>query len=192
MYDALRVGLAGGVAELHCDVERARKRHRSSRRGQRALQREPVEVLHDDVHRAVGELPDEEHVNDVRVRQTRRDLGLAVKAGDERGVRGQLAMQNFHGHVAIDSALKSPVDATHRADADELTNLDVPVDLVAHIGVRRGRRRDGAWRRRQRRSVERTKERVGGIALRARRARLRRRCLGGGRPLDLGLHGEAW
>ena len=52
-------------------------------RGERALERQPVEVLHDDVERAVGELPGEEDLHDVRVREARRDLGLAVEARDE-------------------------------------------------------------------------------------------------------------
>ena len=135
VHDALRVRLAGGVAELQRDVERARQRQRAAGRREGALERQAVEVLHHDVHRAVGELPDEEDVDDVRVRQARRDLRLAVEARDERLVGGELAVEDLHRDVAVDAPLEGAVDAPHRADADELPDLDVAEDLAADVGV---------------------------------------------------------
>mgnify|MGYP006877786639 CR=1 FL=1 len=50
--------------------------------------------------------------------ETALDLGFAVKARDQFLIARQFAVQDFHGHIAIDPALKSLVHTAHRADAD--------------------------------------------------------------------------
>ena len=64
--------------------ERALERHHARRRRARRGERQAVEVLHHDVERAVGELPGEVDLHDVRVLEPARDLRLAVEARDER------------------------------------------------------------------------------------------------------------
>ena len=54
------------------------RRQRAARRRERALERQPVEVLHHDVDRAVGQLPGEVHLHDVRV-LSRRDATFASR-----------------------------------------------------------------------------------------------------------------
>ncbi len=181
VHDALRVAFARGVAELQGHVERPGERHRAVGRRERALHRQPVEVLHHDVHRPVGELADEEHVDHVGVREARGHLGLAIEAGNEGLVRRELAVQHLDRHVAVDPALEGAVDAPHRADADELPELDVPEDLAPEVRVARRGGRDDARRRGERRPVERAEERVGRKAPPARRTRLRPLAGGGTR-----------
>ena len=189
MDDPLYVRLARGVAELQRDMKDARQRHRAADRCNGALERQTVQVLHHDVERAVGELTGEKHVNDVGVRQARRHLGLPMKTRDQHLVGRELAMQDFHRDVAVDALLKGAVHAAHRADADQLANLDVPQDLAGEVRVGRGGGGDDAARGRERRAVERAIERVGGVACAARRTGLRRRGL---RGLTHGGHASSW
>ena len=56
-------------------------------------------------------------LHDVRVRESRRDLRLPVEPRDELLVRGELAVEDLHGDVAVDPLLERAVDAPHRADA---------------------------------------------------------------------------
>ena len=146
MHDADGVRLARRLAELERDVERLRERQRAARGGERALEREALEVLHDHVERAIGELPGEEHLDDVRVLEARRDLRLAREARHELRVGAELAVEDLHGDVAVDALLERAVDAAHRADADELPDLDVAGDLLAEVGIVLGlaRRADAA------------------------------------------------
>jgi hypothetical protein len=128
------------------------------------------------------------NMHDVRVLEPRGDFGLAMKTGDELLVRGELAVENLGRDVAIDSLLKRAVDAPHRADAGELTDLDVPRDLATEVGI--GRRRHGLVfvggpRGRQRASVVRTKQGLGRERTAARRTKLWRE---GGRAFH-GHHG---
>src|SRR5258708_7611476 len=92
-------------------------------------------MLHDDVKRPVRELAHEKHVHHVWMGDARDDLRLAVKAGHERLVRREIAMQDLHGNVAVDPSLKSSVDAAHRPDAHELEDLDVAENLAPEIRV---------------------------------------------------------
>src|SRR5262249_49410565 len=133
--DALDVRFTDRLRELERNMERTRKRQRAARRRERALERHAVEVLHHHVERAVRELPREEHLDDVRVLEPRSDLGLTRETRNELRVRGELAMEDLHRDVAIDSLLERPIDAPHRADPDELANLDVPRDLLADVRV---------------------------------------------------------
>jgi hypothetical protein len=67
-----------------------------------------------------------------------------MKPRDKRLIRRQLSVEDFHGHVAIDTLLKCAVHAPHRADSDELSDLDVTENLATQVRVTRGGRRDGA------------------------------------------------
>ncbi len=185
VHDPLRVTLARGVAQPHRDMERARQGYGSPGRGKRALEGHAVEVLHHDVHRAVGQLADEKNVHDVRVRQTRCDLCLAVESRDNRWIGGEFAVQDLHGDVAVDPLLKRAVNAPHGADTDELPYLDMPEDFAAHVGVCSGGRCDRAGGRRQRGSVERAVERVRGITGAARGTRFGGGACGLSRALDV-------
>ncbi len=188
MDDALRVRFADSVAKLHRDVERARQWHRSPRGGQRALQGQAVQILHDDVHRSVRELAHQKHVHNVGMGKARGDLRLAVKTGNQRLVRGELPVKDLHCDVAVNPLLKSPVNATHRPDADELANLDVAENLPPDIriagrnGVHRSRQA------RQRSAIEGAKERIRRVLSAARGAHLRFRSLGNPSQLTLGAH----
>jgi hypothetical protein len=134
----LGVRLARGVTERHGDVQRPGHRHGPARGCERALERHAVQVLHDDVERAVGQLADEKNVHHVGMREARGHLRLAVEARDDRRIRRELAVQDLHRDVPVDPFLESAVHAPHRANADELADLDVPQDLAAEVGVRRG------------------------------------------------------
>ncbi len=186
MDDPLGVPLPRGVAELQRDMERAGQGHRPVGGRQRALERHAVEVFHDDVHGPVRQLTDEQHVDDVWVREAGSDLRFPVEPSHERCIGRQLAVENLHRDVAVDAPLKGAVDPPHGADADELSNLDVPEDLASYVRIRSRRRRNDARGRGQGRAVERTKERVGRKASGARRACLRRPA---GPARLLGIHG---
>ena len=148
------------------------QRQRSTGGRERALEREPVEVLHHHVERAVGELSGEEHLDDVRMLEARSDLRLAREAGDELRVRGELAMEDLHRDVAIDAALEGAIDASHRADPDELPDLDVPGDLLPEVRVGGLSLRCGGAL--ERAPVRRAEQRVAWVAPTTRCAHLRR------------------
>jgi hypothetical protein len=75
------------------------------------------------------------YLDDVRVLQLARDLRLAMEALDELRIAGHLAVEDLHGHVAIDAALVRAVDAAHRADARDRPELDVAADDCADVRV---------------------------------------------------------
>ncbi len=145
--DALVVGLAHGVADLQNDVERPRQGQR--RRGlvgpgggEGREERDAVEVLHHQVELAADaglrrrrERARHQHLDDVGVHEPARDLGLAVEARHELGVPAQLPVEDLHRDVALDPALEGPVDAAHRADADQVLDADLPAELEADVGV---------------------------------------------------------
>ena len=172
MDDPLGVSLAGRFAELERDVERTVQRQRSTGGRQRALEGEPVEVLHHHVERTVGELAGEEHLDDVRMLEARSDLRLTREAGDELRVRGELAMKDLDRDVAIDAALEGAVHASHRADPDELPDLDVPGDLLPEVRV--GGVSLGCGGALERGPVRRAEQRVARVAPTTRCAHLRR------------------
>ena len=116
-------------------MERARERERAARGGERALERETLEVLHHDVERAVGELPGEEDLDDVRDAAGARRPSPRGEARHELRVAAELAVEDLHGDVAIDAALERAIDAAHRADADELRISMWPGDLLAEVGI---------------------------------------------------------
>jgi hypothetical protein len=111
-----------------------------------------------------------------------------MKSGDEGFVRGELAMQDLHGEIAIDAALKRPIHAAHGTDAHELANLDVLEDLSSEVRIAcalAGRR---SSRCREGRAVDRAKERIGRVTRLARRARLGSHLVCSLCPLALGAH----
>jgi DNA-binding MarR family transcriptional regulator len=163
MHDADGVGLTGRLAELQRDVERLREGECAACGREGALEREPLEVLHDHVERAIGELPSEEHLHDVRVLEARGHLRLAREARHELRVRAQLAVEDLDGDVAIDALLERAIDASHRADTDELADLDVPGDLLAEVRVVLGVAPCGG-RALERHAVERAEQGVARIA----------------------------
>ena len=165
MDDPLRVRLARRVADLQRDVERARQRHRAARRGERALERQPVEVLHDDVQRAVRELPGEEDVHDVRVRRGARRPwprdGSARRAAGSPRARGGGSSPRRRGRCPVWKARYTRPIAPM---PDELPDLDVPEDLAPEVGVGRrrgGDRRSGEVRRAASRRASRRARRPG-------------------------------
>ena len=167
MHHPLGVRLADRVADLQRDAQRPHQIHRPARRGERALEREAVEVLHDDVQRAVRQLTGEVHLDHVRMRQPRGDLGLAMEARHQLRVRAELAVQDLHRDVTIDPPLVRAVHPPHRTDAGELLQLDVPEHLAPEVrivaaGVAPARRVSPCIG--QRRAVLGTEKRLGGVA----------------------------
>ena len=158
----------------------ARERHRPARRGERALERQPVEVLHDDVQRAVGELPGEEHVHDVRVREARRDLaprgGSARRAAGWPRARGGGSSPRRRGRCP--SGRRGRRAPSRRRPTSWRISMCPRISRPTYGSVAAAAAMapgDG----RQRRAVERAEQRVGRVARAARRAGLRRRGLRG-------------
>jgi hypothetical protein len=117
VHDALAVRLADRVADLLRDVQRAGGRERAlgvDHVGQRA----PVEELHDEEEALVGELPEEDHADDVRMIERGRDAGLSLEAPDRVGVLRELGVQDLHGDGALDAELPRLVDRAHAARAE--------------------------------------------------------------------------
>lgn len=164
MDDAACVRLPRGFAYLQRYIQSTGQRYCASCRRQRALQRQTRQVLHDDVRGAVGKLPHEQDLHDVRVGETGRHLRLPPKSADESFVRRELTVQNLYGNVAIDAALESPINTTRCAQAHELPNLDVPEKLSPDVRIARGLDGNGSREGRERSAIDRTEERIRGVA----------------------------
>ena len=61
-----------------------------------------LEILHDQVSRAVGSLPRVEDGDDVRVLQPGRRLGLALEAHDELAVLGEATVKDLQRDPALE------------------------------------------------------------------------------------------
>jgi hypothetical protein len=174
VHDALSVRLAHRVADLQRHVHRPRQRHRALRGRERAQKRDAVQVLHHDVQLAAREaagrggrpLTRHQDLDHVRVGEAVGHARLAQEAGDERGVRAQLAVQDLHRDIALHALLEAAVDAAHGPDADELAQLDLVGDARVEVGVFACLGVGGA----ERRAVLRAEERVALVLGAARRA----------------------
>ncbi len=77
----------------------------------------PGDVLHREVHvLAVGALVVDR--DDMPMRQSRRGLRLALEAGDECLVVGEMGVHDLQGHDPVEAEVRSDVDRRHPATGD--------------------------------------------------------------------------
>src|SRR5262249_46148949 len=62
--------------------------------------------------------------NDVRVRERRHGLGLALEARERVGALGELGRENLDGDVAVQTRVPRPVDLAHPACAERRKDLE--------------------------------------------------------------------
>ena len=91
--------LVGGEATAPCEL---------------AGERDAFHVFHDDVRPSVR-LAAVVDAHDVRVREPRREAGLAQKPSPELDVRGEVLSQHLDRHVSVELAVARPVDDGHPA-----------------------------------------------------------------------------
>ena len=115
--------------DLVRDVERAVQLDRAFLLDQ-ILERLALEVLHDEVHRALGQDAEVGDVDDVRVVDRRRRARLAQEAVDRLLVARELRVQHFHRDRLLDVDVLAEVDGAHAAAAEDLVE-PVVADVVA-------------------------------------------------------------
>ena len=164
MHDALRVRLAGGVAELQRDVERPRQRHRPARprrarSGATARPGTPSRCT--SPRRAAARSSS----TCTTLGCARREATLASrwKRATSVGLADSSRWRIFTATSRSMPFWNARYTAPHRADADELADLDVPEDLAPQVRVGGGGGGDGARGRgeRARRRASRTGRRPG-------------------------------
>lgn len=135
MHDALRVCLPYRVADLERDREGALDGQRAACALEHRGERRPVQVLHDDVRSAIGEVAGEVDLDHVRVAQFPCDFGLPIEALHELAFVRELAVEDLHRHVSLGAALMSAVDLAHGARAGDRAKLDVLADHRAEVRI---------------------------------------------------------
>src|SRR5918995_201985 len=97
------------------------------------LQRLPLDVLEDDVGRAIL-LAGVDHADDVRVVELGDGAGLAAEALQLVGVRRDLAMHELHRDLALQRHVEGAVDRRHP------TGADLGVEAIATVEARADQR----------------------------------------------------
>ena len=117
MDDAFDVRLVERAEDLPADVADALERQREVLLDG-AVQIAPVEQLHGDEEQplVVAEVDD---LQDVRMRQHRGALGLAIEALGQRRVAGHGVVQHLERDLLAEIGLLGEVDAAHGAGAEE-------------------------------------------------------------------------
>ena len=104
------------------------------------LERDAVEVLHDDVAVAVGQVAEIEDVADVQRADACDGARLTLEAGDEIGHRRDLRVQHLDGDAPRDASVLALVDGAHAPLSDETDHLVLGVDdlsgLECHAAAR--------------------------------------------------------
>jgi hypothetical protein len=104
---------------------------------ERLRQRAPLEVLHDQIEAAVGELAEQVDVHQVGVVERRRHACLTLEAPHGVGVLGEVAVQDLDRHVALQGGLMRTVDRAHAARPDGLVHVELLQEPRAHQRVGR-------------------------------------------------------
>ena len=123
MHDALAVRGREALRDLQAPVDGLPLR--DGRPVELPAQRLAFEQLRDGVGHAVvrAEVEDRE---DVRVRERRDGLGLALEAGQRVGVRRQVRREDLDGHLAIELRVARAVDLAHPPGAERREDLVGP------------------------------------------------------------------
>ena len=106
------------------------------------VDRQPLDVLHDEVRQAVLGRVAVEQARDVRVIEAGEDLPLVAEAA-QHGLRVHAALDELDGDLLLVLAVGAPreIDRAHPAAADPLQDLPVADDLADQaVGVPRRRR----------------------------------------------------
>ena len=114
MHEALVVCGGQAARELHAVLDRLAQGQQAA--PQAFAQRFAVEELGDRVGQAIlhADIVDGE---DVRMRERRHRLGLALESRHSVGVAGQRRRQDLDGHVATEAGIARAVDLAHAAFA---------------------------------------------------------------------------
>ena len=175
MNDAARVGSAQRTTHLTADRRRHSRRERAARRHE-IRELFALHELADEVRRAVGEMVNVEHVDDVRVRERARALGLAHEARDDLVVGREIGVERLHREAALlETEMPRLVDASHAAFADDADDL---VRLAEELADQRIDVGSGGRLVDERARVARAHEEVGGVTRLARGAPTRERHVG--------------
>jgi len=95
------------------------------------LQRQSIQILHDDEVLAVAVVNLEDHA-DVGMVQGRRPLRLALEASESLCVFGNIVRQELQSHKAVEFDVLCLVDNTHPAAAEFIDNAVVRDRLADH------------------------------------------------------------
>ncbi len=120
------------VGDLHAEVEQGVHRQRPVR--QPALQRRPVEQLHDQ-ERQVAVMADVVERADVRMVERRGGARLALEALERRGILRELGREELDGDLAAETRVLGAVDDTHPAFADLVEDAVVGDGLADHFQI---------------------------------------------------------
>ena len=93
-----------------------------------------LEPLHHDVRRAVGELAEVEHVDDVLVLDRRRRLRFVEEARHDFRVASQVRQEHLHRDAPPQPRVLGEIDRAHAAFADLAANDVVTDRLSNHRG----------------------------------------------------------
>jgi hypothetical protein len=124
VHDPLQVRLLERPAHLDQDRDRPIGRHRPFF-SDHLVQVSPFQVLHHDVERPVLELPVEQHLHGIRVRQVAHRPRLAAKARHQILAVNELLMEDFDRDHPIHVGLRGLVDGAHPSRPDLLQDLEL-------------------------------------------------------------------
>src|SRR3954463_7986079 len=98
---------------------------------QLAVERVPLDVLHDHVYEAVAPRREVVDGHGVRVSEGARGLALALKALEPFRVAAHLGPQSFYNDLIAEQYVTRAVDRAHAALRDEALDLILAVDDAA-------------------------------------------------------------
>src|SRR5207248_3225081 len=110
-------------------------------------QRHALDVLHDDVRRAVRRDAEVEHLGEIRMAQLLAALGLAAEALAQLFRRGELRLHHLDDADLVEEAVASLVDRAHPALAHLLEDLVRRFDLFGEDAHRERSMKDEGARR---------------------------------------------
>ncbi|MGC3971647.1 MAG: hypothetical protein QM775_31175 [Pirellulales bacterium] len=76
--------------------------------------------------------------------QRRRGHRFVLKAGDVRGVAGQIVLQHFEGHLTTELLLLGQIDFGHRSATEPTQQLEIAERPTGQVGIIDGC--GAAWR----------------------------------------------
>ena len=124
MHDAGAVGAIERAADLDRHLQRVVRRQRAGPREARGQRLAFEELEHEEVGAGLGS--DVVERADVRMIERRHGVRLAVEAGAQLGVGGELRRQHLDRDRAIEPRIARAVDLAHPAGADRRDDLIRP------------------------------------------------------------------